>query len=59
MSKINISNIISDIFVGLYMAGGKKEKKLEGDWMEGREGKRNQKEFCEGGSRYLLNFKIY
>ena len=48
MSNINISNIITDIFVGLYMARGKKEKKLGGDWMEGREGKRNQKEFCEG-----------
>ena len=58
MSKINISNIISDIIVGLYMAGGKKEKKLGGDWMEGREGKRNQNS-VKGESHYLLNFKIY
>lgn len=38
IASINISSSIPDIFLGMYMTGGKEERRKEEGCVEGREG---------------------
>lgn len=58
ISRINISHIISDTFLDICMAGGKKEREERGTtgWKEGREGRRQlgKEKNCVNGDHALL-----